>query len=88
MLQTVMATIDLTIVPVVQCRKYLNGILHVDSRLFMNIPRTHECLLLTDIGNTVTEYRKRYNMEKCKEMFSISAEEVDTPIGTKLPDAV
>ena len=56
--------------------KDLNGILQASNRLYMKILKTHEYLLVTDIGNTVTEYGQRYSIEICKEMFGIFTEEV------------
>ena len=48
----------------------------------------HEYLLVTDTGNTVTEYGQRYGIEIYKEMFGNFTEEVDTVIGINLSDAM
>ena len=61
--------------------KDLDGILYAGNKLYMNIPKTHEYLLATDVGNTVTDYGQRYNTEICKEMFGTFPEKLDTFVG-------
>ena len=54
----------------------------------MNIPKTHEYLLVTDIGKAATEYEKMCNIEICKEIFVTFTEELDTIVGMKFLDAL
>ena len=85
----VMATIYATIVHVVQWNtRDLDGILHTGNRLYMKIPKTYEYLLITDIGNTITEYGHSYKIKICKEVFGIFTEEVDTVINMKSSDLI
>ena len=60
-----------------RCRWYFT----CRHEILYEIPKTHEYLLVTDIGNTVTEYGQRYNTEICNEMFGIFTEEVDRVTG-------
>ena len=63
----VMATIYATVFPVVQWKtKDLDGILHTGNRLYMTIHKTHEYLIVIDIGNAVTEYGQGYSIDICK----------------------
>ena len=48
----------------------------------------HEYLLLTDIGNTVTEYGKWYSITIYKKMFGIFTEVINTAIGIGLSNAI
>ena len=66
----------------------LKGILHAGNRLYMKIPKTHGYLLVMDKGHIVTEYRQRYSIEICRDMFGTFTEGVDTVIGIKLSDAL
>ena len=68
----VMATIYATIFPVAQWNtKDVDHILHAGNRLYMKILKTLEYFQVTDIGNFVTKYGQRYNIEMFKEMLGM-----------------
>ena len=70
MANCVMATIYPALAPVVQWNtKDLDGILHAGNRLHMKIPKTHEYLLISYMGNTLTKCGQRYNIATCRDVW-------------------
>ena len=62
--------------------------IYMVNRLCMSILKTHEYLLLIDVGNTVREYGQKYSIRNMQRDVWCLNEEVETVIGLQQSDAV